>query len=622
MTQQTKRSTGWLRAGRALAATVAAVAMTVVAGREAEAIPLIRGLGGPADFGTNELYYNDDGSSSVINVAGAFPFGLTFFGRTFRELYVNNNGNITFGGPLSTYTPAPFPVANQRMIAPWWGDVDTRGMGRPARNGVYWDIRPGQFTVTWYLVGYFSSHDDLQNSFQMILRPAPSCGSGDFDVEFRYERCQWTTGDASGGSGGFGGTPAQAGFDAGDRVNFFALPGSRMMSVLNLCTTSNVGEPGRWLFQIRGGELPCLGSGDPCSTGLYGACARGTVQCRSGRPYCAPDNIPRVERCDGVDNDCDGTTDEADREPPPVVPPRDPDAGVWMPDAAAPGDASTDASMSLPDAMGGSSDAAMAADAAADGGAVVPRICPRNGDVCVAGNCVTGCVEGACFGDQTCTAQNACVETTCLNVNCPTGQTCRGGMCVDPCAGVMCPAPTTCRFGTCQNLCEGVTCEALQVCREGRCVAGCQCVGCAAGEVCQMDGTCTPQLCVGAMCDPGDLCDSRGRCVNPCEGATCPAGQTCDRTQRRCVDVAPPGPEPIVDSGVAPPDDAAGATEDGGMTVMDASAGDAGGGGGLRRPGCACRAPASAPNGNGGLALVAMMAGAAAVMARRRSARR
>src|SRR5262249_11547069 len=156
-----------------------------------------------------------------------------------------------------------------RMIAPWWGDVDTRSDGRPTRNGVYWDIRPGQFTVTWHNVGYFATNDEQQNDFQMILRSATDCGIGDFHVEFPDNTCEWTTGEASGGVAGHcstpperGCVPTQAGFDAGDRVNYFALPGSLTEAVLNLCTTSNVGTPGVWRFRIRGGELPCTGSGD------------------------------------------------------------------------------------------------------------------------------------------------------------------------------------------------------------------------------------------------------------------------------------------------------------------------------------------------------------------------
>src|SRR5690606_4385092 len=130
--------------------------------------------------------------------------------------------------------------ASQPMIAPWWGDVDTRGGGAPARNGVYWSIGPGRFVATWHNVGYYSRHDNLRNDFQLILTAAPP-GAGDFDVEFRYNRCEWTTGDASGGRGGFGGTPAQAGFDAGNLRDYVAVPGSLTREVLRLCTTSNVG---------------------------------------------------------------------------------------------------------------------------------------------------------------------------------------------------------------------------------------------------------------------------------------------------------------------------------------------------------------------------------------------
>jgi hypothetical protein len=41
---------------------------------------------------------------------------------------VNNNGNVTFNGPLGGFTPAAFPASSHPMIAPFWGDVDTRNL--------------------------------------------------------------------------------------------------------------------------------------------------------------------------------------------------------------------------------------------------------------------------------------------------------------------------------------------------------------------------------------------------------------------------------------------------------------------------------------------------------------
>jgi hypothetical protein len=130
-------------------------------------------------------------------------------------MFVNTNGNITFRTGLGTYTPQAFPVANQPMIAPWWGDVDTRGGNPPTNNNICWHLEPNRIVVTWNNVGYFASHHNFLNDFQLILTSSNTCSStGDFDVEFRYNRCEWTTGDASGGTNGRGGTPAQVGFDA------------------------------------------------------------------------------------------------------------------------------------------------------------------------------------------------------------------------------------------------------------------------------------------------------------------------------------------------------------------------------------------------------------------------
>ncbi len=212
---------------------------------------LMTGLGGEAGFGEGVLEYNDDGSSAEIDLRPAFPNGLMFFGERFHSLFVNNNGSVTFGGATGTFTPQRFPVSGNRMIAPFWADVDTRGGGRPARNGVYWDISPGQMVVTWHNVGYYSSHNDHENTFQIVIMSNEMLDQDDlWKVQFRYNRCEWVTGDASGGSGGFGGSPAQAGFDAGNGQTFEILPGSGTAGILQLCRTSNVGVDGIWEFDI------------------------------------------------------------------------------------------------------------------------------------------------------------------------------------------------------------------------------------------------------------------------------------------------------------------------------------------------------------------------------------
>ncbi|MDH5546694.1 MAG: PEP-CTERM sorting domain-containing protein [Gammaproteobacteria bacterium] len=221
------------------------------------AIALLDGLGGPTGYGDYALtldegatfWRNDDGSSSSRSL-----FEVNFFGTAYNNFFINTNGNISFGNSLSTFTPSAFTGASTAtpIIAPFWADVDTRC----ATCGEIYVAAPNAETmvITWSNVGYYSNHVDKLNDFQMILHDRSDINTGDFDIEFRYNQLQWTTGDFSGGSNGFGGTPASAGYDSG-AGQFLSLPGSLSADILNLAATSNVSvlSPGLWTMAIRNG---------------------------------------------------------------------------------------------------------------------------------------------------------------------------------------------------------------------------------------------------------------------------------------------------------------------------------------------------------------------------------
>ncbi len=106
----------------------------------------------PGVFTENVFPGNDDGSAGPANLG----FGVHFAGGDYSQVYVNNNGNVTFGQPVGTFTPTPIGSVPAPMLAPFWADVDTSGRpatrapgraataGRPLGPG----IRPGRVPVT------------------------------------------------------------------------------------------------------------------------------------------------------------------------------------------------------------------------------------------------------------------------------------------------------------------------------------------------------------------------------------------------------------------------------------------------------------------------------------------
>ena len=161
---------------------------------------------------TNTLAANDDGSTGLVDIG----FTLNLNGVDYDRLYVNNNGNVSFQQPFSTYTPYDFTSSGDILFSPFFADVDTRGAGSGlVTYGQTTYADQAAFCVDWVDVGYFSNHVDKLNSFQLLIVDRDN---GDFDLIYNYDKIQWETGDASSGTGGLGGTSAAAGWSTGDGV--------------------------------------------------------------------------------------------------------------------------------------------------------------------------------------------------------------------------------------------------------------------------------------------------------------------------------------------------------------------------------------------------------------------
>lgn len=153
-------------------------------------------------------YRNDDGYTAAI----ALPFTFSLYGTDQSEVYINNNGNISFGGGFSSFVASGFPVANFPMVAAYWADVDTRGLNSGL---VYYRVGEHEMVVRYNAVGYFANGDDLLNDFQIIISDGTSelVPAGQ-NISFCYGDMQWATSGS-----GFGGSPGNVGANAGDGVN-------------------------------------------------------------------------------------------------------------------------------------------------------------------------------------------------------------------------------------------------------------------------------------------------------------------------------------------------------------------------------------------------------------------
>ncbi|MDQ2095421.1 Hint domain-containing protein [Rhodalgimonas zhirmunskyi] len=162
---------------------------------------MVTGLGGDEGYGEGSFTDDptrtgsiDDGSVAVDITSVFGGAGIDYFGTSYTDIYINSNGNISFGAANTAYSPN-LAGTNIPTIAPFWADVNLNDGGE-----IYWDLDTtnGTFTVTWLDVAPYSGSGT--NSFQLVLT---STGDGGFEAEFIYEDIQWTTGGSGQANTGF-----------------------------------------------------------------------------------------------------------------------------------------------------------------------------------------------------------------------------------------------------------------------------------------------------------------------------------------------------------------------------------------------------------------------------------
>ncbi|HLY44315.1 MAG TPA: Ig-like domain-containing protein [Stellaceae bacterium] len=254
---------------------------------------LVNGLGGPAGFGSAVTFSPnlDDGSSAAIDITSVFASGLDFFGTTYTTLFINTNGNISFGGPNSSFISQPLTTLSgiPPIIAPFFADVALTGQATTATGGnsqgtgqIYdsLDTVNHVFTVTWDDVGYSAPVSNAVDAFQLQLIDQ---GGGNFDIMFRYQYVGWAT-DPVTLSG-----PATAGYNDGNGHTAELAASGLENAMLALPSLELAGTPGAtatpgvYAFAVRSGAVvPSTLTGltlDPASdSGIPGDAITNVVQ--------------------------------------------------------------------------------------------------------------------------------------------------------------------------------------------------------------------------------------------------------------------------------------------------------------------------------------------------------
>ena len=279
------------------------------------------------------------------------------------------------------------------------------------------------------------------------------------------------------------------------------------------------------------------GGGAACMTGTDGTalCRAGVLACRDGMIRCEGGTVGQREVCNCMDDDCDGMIDEDAAGSNPLCP-GGRCLGCACRTPCAPGEFPCSAGLICNSEN-----------------FCVPPLCGteicRQDQVCQNNRCVDLCETVTCPAGRVCRIQSSqavCVEDNCYGLGCPGAQLCIAGRCANnQCLATTCPAGQFCRPGangaaTCVRSCGDVQCPTGQACTDGRCRPNpCAFQTCGAGLICEVNAgaaRCIPDPCLNVGTTPGRVC-ANGRLVDdPCAGVSCPGAPRVVCRAGQCID--------------------------------------------------------------------------------------
>lgn len=236
-------------------------------------------------------------SPEFVDFSRPSPIPINLFGTTYDRLFINENGNVSFGAASAATDGSNFLDSGIPMIAGFLADADV-DLSRPgSESSIRYGWGDGTFVITYDpIAGAAGLSGDNIFQIRLIDRSDVTGTVGDFDLELNFDVISW---DGGGATVGFTDGAGQGFVFRGSEIAgaflgfsedllteaFCPTPTSLPCSNFNVPpgTINDAGFPvtGRYVFQFRNGT-PLAVPGDvdvpePEAFGLFGLGAAASV---------------------------------------------------------------------------------------------------------------------------------------------------------------------------------------------------------------------------------------------------------------------------------------------------------------------------------------------------------